>query len=130
MGAGVALQIAKRYPWIAEKLQKAFQYEMCFHGQGGLRLGECYVFAKKDAPYTVLNLVTQRGYGRVAGKRYASYDAIDEAFAKVAERIGEEGRLSIPRIGAGLGGAEWRIVEAIIDTHLDRDQEVTVWTPY
>lgn len=125
MGAGVALQIARRYPWVAEKFKETYKWEVGFHGRGdGLPLGAVYEYSQRDAPYRILNLITQRGYGR-DGKRYLSYDALDDAFRAVRKKIGTA-RLSIPRIGAGLGGGSWVIVAAIIEENF-RDSVVTVW---
>lgn len=118
MGAGVAKQIADRYPWVAEGfvpiLQRCPRLEM-----GGL-----YEFPQKREPYRILNIITQDDYGW--HRRYVSYDAVDKAFIAVRERIGDA-PISIPRIGAGLGGGSWRIIEAIVEEHLAHNV-VTVWT--
>ena len=124
MGAGVAKQIAKRYPWVATKLREAYEWEVGFHlNRDGLQMGKIYEYAQRDAPYRILNLITQKTYGRRG--RYVSYDALDDAFRLVQRQIGEA-PISIPRIGAGLGGGSWPIIEAIINDCL-RDSIVTVW---
>lgn len=123
MGAGVALQIAKRYPWVAEKFKTTYEWHVGFLSYGGgLPLGEVFEYAQRDAPYRILNLITQTGYGR-RGK-YVSYDAVDKAFVAVKGTIKDQ-PISIPRIGAGLGGGSWPVIEAIINTHIK--SRVTVW---
>jgi hypothetical protein len=126
MGAGVAKAIADRYPWIAEKIKKSRDYEVIFYGNGtgGLTIGGVYEYAKRHAPYRILNLITQQGYGRDK-KRYVSYDAVDLAF-KAVKTIIKKSPISIPKIGAGLGGGSWPIIEAIINEHLG-DCLVTIW---
>lgn len=123
MGAGVALQIAKRYPWVAEKLRTTYEWHVGFKTfQGGLPAGEVYEYAQRDAPYRILNIITQVTYGRKG--KHVSYDALDKAFASVKGIVNGQ-PLSIPRIGAGLGGGAWPIVEAIINHHIK--SPVTVW---
>jgi O-acetyl-ADP-ribose deacetylase (regulator of RNase III) len=118
MGAGVALQIRERYPWVAEGFVPLI-------GSGGreLEMGALYEFPQKTAPYRILNLITQDSYGW--GRRFVSYDAVDKAFIAVRAKIGDAA-ISVPRIGAGFGGGSWSIVEAIIEEHL-RENIVTVW---
>jgi O-acetyl-ADP-ribose deacetylase (regulator of RNase III) len=127
MGAGLALQIARRYPWVAEKFKKAHEWEVQFNGAQHLEMGGVYEYAQRDAPYRILNLITQGAFGR--NGKFVSYDAVDLAFKAVGARIGTS-PISIPRIGAGLGGGDWRVIEAIIESLIHRDiikARVTVW---
>ena len=73
----------------------------------------------EDSPYFLgCNLYTQLNYGR-EGYRYASYDAIAKCFESLNLRHDREFRgkvLGIPKIGAGLGGGDWSVIESIINS--------------
>jgi O-acetyl-ADP-ribose deacetylase (regulator of RNase III) len=56
-----------------------------------------------------------RGYD---GKKYGSYDAIDDCFAIIAEEYRDR-QISFPLIGAGLAGLKWNTVSTIIDNRLE-----------
>jgi O-acetyl-ADP-ribose deacetylase (regulator of RNase III) len=105
MGSGVAKQVKEKYP-------KAYEKYMSIFKQGKLRLGDYHLaLTGKDDQY-ILNMITQENYGVTPGKRYVSYDAIDSIFS----RLNDFEEIAIPKIGAGLGGGDWKVIEAIINS--------------
>ena len=119
MGSGVARIVRDKYP-------SAYEEYRDLHKVHGLELGEVQIVKVKPNLY-IANMITQEFYGRT--KREVSYDAIDECFDNLMTRNFKEYTINIPKIGAGLGGGDWSIIEAIIKSNLDKykGQKVVVW---
>ena len=121
MGSGVARIVRERYPDVYTRY-------VSYHNKYKLELGEVQVVQVYDySCLYIANMITQEFYGR--NKREVSYDAINECFAKLMTRNMRGLTINIPKIGAGLGGGDWNIIEAIIKSNLDNytDQKVVVW---
>ena len=123
MGSGVAKMIRERFP-------KAFQryYEHCLSSTDkynntadllGVNVIVSAPHAISGQLYTIHNVITQNRYGK-DGKQYVSYDAVDTGMWSVAMSVGLQAGISMPKIGAGLGGGHWPIIEAIINHRLSR----------
>lgn len=68
----------------------------------------------------IVNAITQEFYGR-DGKRYVSYDAVAEAMHNINRswrNNSAETHIAMPQIGAGLGGGDWDVIAAIIESEL------------
>lgn len=108
MGSGVAKTIRETFP-------KAFELYYNQFINSGLELGSNVTIF--DNGKTIINMITQEFYG--TEKRQINYGALskcfDDALRTLADiGIGKNLRLAIPRIGAGLGGGDWTIIEEII----------------
>jgi hypothetical protein len=70
----------------------------------------------------ILNCITQCDYKRKdakMGSKFVSYEAVDMAMQNMANWISNTDEpISMPKIGAGLGGGHWPVIEAIIDHRL------------
>ncbi|MFF2184950.1 macro domain-containing protein [Streptomyces sp. NPDC058155] len=77
----------------------------------------------------IANMVGQHGMRTGSKGPPVRYGAIDAALEKVAERAGELGAsVHMPRIGCGLAGGRWELVEPLVRTRLaDRGIRVTVY---
>lgn len=66
------------------------------------------------------SMITQEFYGK-DDKKYVSYDAIHQCFkSAINECLNFKiDYLIFPRIGAGLGGGDWRVIESIIESACD-----------
>ena len=118
MGSGVAKLIKDKYP----SAYRIYKYQ---EQTSGLKLSAVQLVMVDDSLY-VANLMTQQFYGR-DGKRYVSYDAIDECLDNLLARSGKM-QVNIPRIGAGLGGGEWEVISEIIHAQeINHQKEVIVW---
>ena len=114
MGAGFALQVKKQYPF-------AYKEYMSIYKEKGLSLGETQFVKCRDR--TIINSVTQHHYGRTQGVRYVSYDAIAMSLAMVEETLYGE-TVAMPKIGAGLAGGDWNVIESIIESELKTVQPI------
>ena len=112
MGAGVAKEIRTRFPEVYEKDSE-------LHHTGYNILGSCHCVKLKDPAASikyVANLYGQRDIG--AGSRQLDYEAFYCALYKLRVWMHSDGfytSLAMPyKIGCGLAGGSWDIVEPII----------------
>lgn len=117
-GSGVAYTMAQTYP-------KARDYYLDKYEEDGWKLGDVQMVLQRDGKY-IANCATQDAY-LPRGVQHASYDAILECMQKV-KRFAQLKGLSIamPKIGAGLAGGDWNIIETILET-VFVDYDVTVY---
>jgi len=122
MGKGVALQIKERFPWAYEAYKN-----FCLSITPGA-LGLNIVSKDPNGPLVIINCITQTRYGQ-KDIRYVSYDAVDRCFQEINQimrTLGDKS-ISIPKIGAGLGGGYWPIIEEIINYRL-KDFQVNCYS--
>lgn len=63
----------------------------------------------------VANMVGQHGIRRTGGKPPVRYEAIDKALGTLAQHaLRIEASIHMPRIGAGLAGGDWALIEPLI----------------
>lgn len=114
MGSGVAKAIRDRYP------EAYNRYRAVFVEQGErLNLGQI-IPVWVTPTLCIVNGITQDFYGRT-GDRYVDYAAVGEVFRRVVTEQrqlyhvrGENYTINFPKIGAGLGGGDWNVIEPII----------------
>lgn len=107
-GTGIAGIVKKVFP----------QCKLAYHQwqeNGDAVLGKAMFYVPNEHQ-VIANLFTQSSYG-YDGNKYASYDAIDDAFALLFERFGDR-NIIYPLVGAGRGGLQWNVVSEIIDHRL------------
>lgn len=111
MGAGLAKQIAERYPHV-ERAYKRFVHAMNRTPED--LLGECF-FAGASDTLRIANVFGQARIGR--DKRQTDYDALKTALHVVARvAIRNNQSVAIPyKLGCGLAGGDWDVVEPMID---------------
>lgn len=117
MGSGVALAVKNKYP-------EAFdQYvDLCNTYTTAELLGTIQTIIVKKG-ITLVNAFTQLNFGQ---GRQVNYDAIYKVFEEVnlfmteLDEIGMQRTLYFPKIGAGLGGGNWRIISTIIEETVDQ----------
>lgn len=103
MGAGVAKDIKIKYPEVFK-----------VYKEGSMHLG---TVTKEwvDEDLIVVNGVVQKFYG-TDGKRYVNYAALVEVFQEaISLAYCFSYTLNFPKIGAGLGGGDWSVIEQIIN---------------
>jgi O-acetyl-ADP-ribose deacetylase (regulator of RNase III) len=120
MGSGVALAIRRKWPWV---------YDAYAQLQPPIRLGHVqFIETKPNSSQYVGNAITQEYYGK-SGTRFVSYDAIDECMQRVHLFLYDNeliDSVAMPKIGAGLGGGDWGVIEAIIKDRL-ADHNVSIY---
>jgi O-acetyl-ADP-ribose deacetylase (regulator of RNase III) len=116
MGAGVALQIATRFP-------EACAVDQLTRAGDKNKLGKYSIAVVRGAygdSITIVNGYTQYAFG--SGGPHVDYDAVRSVFGTVVYNLAcmsEDIRIGIPMIGAGLGGGDWERINTIIEEELD-----------
>jgi O-acetyl-ADP-ribose deacetylase (regulator of RNase III) len=114
MGSGVAKAIKQKYPGAFRTYQDAHQST-----PGGLKIGEV-IWHVQDS-IKIANAITQEFYG--TEKRHVNYAAVVKCFTEV---IGYANTMKLdiyfPKIGAGLGGGDWSLIEQLINDCDPRDK--------
>lgn len=113
MGAGVAAEVRRRYP-------KAYETYVSMYETEGLRLGDIHFvpveYVNNLPTKVIVNAMTQQNVG--THTRQVNYEAIATVFERVVYAQKEHTLhlpIYFPRIGAGLAGGDWEIIEKIID---------------
>lgn len=111
MGSGVAKIIREKYPKAYERYKK--EYDLHQH----LKLGS--IIPVRCGDKVVVNAITQDFYGK-SSERFVSYDAVAECMRQIDMMYDLYGftEVAMPQIGAGLGGGDWNVIAAIIESEL------------
>ncbi len=108
MKSGIARDIRARYP----RVYKDY-YESCAWHNFQHPLG---MMIESEFPdRIILNIISQKDYGRDPNVRYVSYDAIADAIDYI-NLLGYT-RVAFPMIGAGLANGNWSIISSIIESY-------------
>lgn len=131
MGSGVAKAIRDRWPRAYKAYVESFEND---HGAEPERFLGTFSTTRVGGVMSakiIANVVTQLDYGREPGVRYMSYDALDKGFRNLMGDMGiGTNRAAIPMVGAGLGGGDWRVIEAILSRiEDDLDCQFIVYIP-
>ena len=123
-GAGFVLALSRR--WQAH--EQAYRAWASGQGDQPFELGQVQ-FVEVEPGSWVANLIGQHNIKRKSVHTDlppVRYDAIREGLAHVRVFAGEHGaNVHMPRIGAGLAGGDWTVIEGIVREELD-DQGVAV----
>jgi len=103
MGAGIAKQIRSLYP------QHYIDYLNTPQQLGNI------VITRISPSLTIIGLFAQDGYGR--NKQHTNYKALKECLIKVAQ-LNIQPIYAPYKIGCGLGGGDWEIVQQLFKKHL------------
>jgi O-acetyl-ADP-ribose deacetylase (regulator of RNase III) len=113
MGAGIAGQIRTRYPEAAKADRDAFNGHQAKLGLfSGIKLSD-------EPPRVIINLYGQENIS--TSDRQTDYEglyvAMDRAMSVIAKRPNKDDYIiGVPKgMGCGLGGGDWRIVEAMLE---------------
>lgn len=106
MNAGVAKSIRQKYPYVYTN------YLSDLHILNPL-VGSSSIYRYSE-DLVIVSAITQKYYGSDRNTRYVSYDAIDKIFEDLFAWVDRRYAVSMPKIGAGLGGGDWDIISEII----------------
>nr|WP_314499834.1 macro domain-containing protein [uncultured Chryseobacterium sp.] len=103
MGKGIALQFKMQYP----KMYKEYKL-LC--QEGLFLLGDVFIYKYENG--TIFNLGTQATW-----KTKADLNSIEIALEKMLSysNLNKINKIALPKIGAGLGGLDWKDVKRIIE---------------
>ena len=123
-GKGIVLAISRRWP----EPEAAFRAWYRDRTTNDFALGAVQ-FVAVDAGLHVANMIGQHGYRPAPGTPPVRYAAIETALAALGAKALELGAsVHMPRIGCGLAGGRWELVEPLIVEQLvRRDVPVTVY---
>jgi O-acetyl-ADP-ribose deacetylase (regulator of RNase III) len=123
-GAGFVLALNR----LSYKPQKLYREWYARKRDYFLPLGGTQTVYLNDELY-VFNMVAQHGTVSKLNPQPLSYEALEIALERLAELAIELGAsVHMPRIGAGLAGGDWNVIESIINRTLTlRDVNVTVY---
>ena len=114
-GKGFVLPLARRWPQ-ARTVYKTWCRE---RETSGFALGAVQFVPVEDS-LLVANMIGQHGY-RPSSVPPVRYEAISAALATVADRaLRLRASVHMPRIGCGLSGGRWELVEPLIVEQLTR----------
>jgi len=102
-GSGVAGVIAKKWPKARTEYKKVYKPTML----GNIQTVKC-------GDKVIVNMFTQLTYGRYG--KHVDYEAVESCMIKLRTfaELELHNAISIPRIGSGLAGGDWRVIEKII----------------
>ena len=116
MGAGIAPQIKHKFP-------EAYAVDCATTSGDQNKLGTI-TYTENTTP-TVVNLYGQFDYkGRQFGRMDLDYSALRSALAAMKAKFSGK-KIGMGRIGAGLAGGDWEIIERIIQEELN-GEDVTI----
>lgn len=119
-GRGFVLALSKR--WVEPERY----YRRWYHSKEDFGLG-CIQVVKVLDNLWVANMVAQRGYKTDSNGHPMQYPALKACLEKLAiEAEVRKASVHMPRIGCGLGGAQWELVEPLIQEALG-DHSVFVY---
>jgi O-acetyl-ADP-ribose deacetylase (regulator of RNase III) len=114
-GKGFVLAISKR--WLAP--EKAYREWHRERAQNDFGLGKVQ-FIEVDEWITVANMIGQQGIkANAKGVPPIRYEALEQCLEKLAEYAKDRPvSIHLPRIGCGLAGGKWELIEPIIEKTL------------
>lgn len=122
MGAGVAAAIRKEYPGAYKADLDYSEYgELCKLGTYSKWFGEHKIHIGHK--FYIVNLYTQWLYD-VRTKPF-DYNAFIEVFEKMLNDF-PASTIALPKIGSGLAGGNWEIIESIINI-ISKDREIQIY---
>jgi len=111
MRSGVAALVTRYYPGASEADKQTFAGDETKIGTYSFWTGKN---KNCDKDITVVNAYTQTTYGRSKTFVFADYDAIRNVMTEIRDDF--KGKtICMPKIGAGLAGGDWSIIEKIIN---------------
>lgn len=121
-GAGFSKQLRNKWP----HAQAEFK-DWVLGAKREFKLGAAHIVRVDDST-TVVSLVAQHGFGPADHPR-VRYNALATALQQVGEMANNAGAsIHMPRIGSGLAGGSWEVVEEIVEETLcQQGLKVTVY---
>ena len=122
-GKGFVLALSKKWKVTEEA------YRQWYKSQEEFSLGDVQFVHVADDIY-VANMIGQQGiYKNTNGLPPIRYEAVRQSLKKVALfAMEQKASIHMPRIGCGLAGGKWEVIEQIIKEELiDKEIAVTVY---
>jgi len=126
MGAGVARALFMKWPNVRSDYLEWYNFKTKDpHGSGEeikpFEIGKCQLVEVAPPNIYVINMVAQNGIKATANKKPINYEALDDCLREVErlatameEEFSRDVEIHMPRIGCGLAGGSWIVVEKFI----------------
>jgi len=109
MGAGLALQIRRKWPHVYNDYRKAFHKGLLFLGN--------VIISEACSGLDVAHLCGQDRYGKKPGRVYTNYRSLAACFRMLASI--DKDPIYLPYgIGCGFAGGNWEVVNKLINKFL------------
>lgn len=119
MGAGLALQVKKKYPEVFESYKKA-----CFDKSIIDRGYHIYRINEYKGPEFIINIPTKKHYFDMSD--YYSIEKNVETLVSLVLDM-DIRSISIPALGCGCGGLDWNIVKEIIRSKMETLRNISIY---
>jgi len=105
------------------------QVEILIKGHTFPLCGKPFVVEDHLVKSYIINCAIQKDYGRDR-KQYVDYEAVRDCMDNLKIFAKNSSRIGIPRIGSGLAGGDWSIIENIIVDVFEGtyDTDITIYT--
>lgn len=117
-GGGFVLAVSEK--WIEPEVE----YRRAIQKQE-IELGDIQIVPIEDFA-VVVNMVAQDGFPTDKRPCAIDYEALAECLRKIAKRLPPQYSINLPRIGTGIGGGDWNVIEEILNNEL-ADYEINVY---
>jgi O-acetyl-ADP-ribose deacetylase (regulator of RNase III) len=126
MGAGVALQIRRKWPVVFNRYHSIWEYYRTNHKESDQLGTTDLVETESGSNQYVANLYGQDDHD--ASLRQIDYEALYNSLAGLSKQMENKFKsVAFPfKMGCGLAGGEWTIVEAMIK-FLFKNYDVEIW---
>lgn len=116
MGSGVAKIVKEQY-------FDAYKFYAEQYDEHGLKLGDVQFVPANGK--VIVNAITQDNFGRT-GEKFVDYEAVANCMKSINKllKLNGESHVAMPQIGAGLGGGDWTVIAAIIESEMTDIQPV------
>lgn len=116
-GKGVALAVAESWP-----LVKSY-FKRWYASKDHFELGQLQLVEVEYEELWVANMLAQHGYKSASNPHPLQLDALRSCLKQLAiEADTHQATLHMPRIGSGLGGGSWDVVEPMIRESLGNEE--------
>lgn len=105
--ARVSPESARRFPEV-DRAQRLW-YQMGLQQLGAVQM------VPTHTGLIIANLYAQEDWQRQPGRINADYEALAQCLTTLLEELSPGAVLGMPRIGSGLGGGDWNVIERIIE---------------
>ena len=128
MNSGIAKSIREKWPVVYYEYMEKYFNMLPEYLLGDIQIvGLWEDYYATDFHQSVINMFAQQHYG-YDGKRYTSYDAFWSCLGGIREAVPTGSKIGFPcRIGCGLGGANWKVIETMIEEALAVDYDVYIY---
>lgn len=120
-GAGFALAISKKYPEVKQKYKK--WYESSKTNPHHFHLGNIQAVRINES-LTIVNMLAQDGYKSDMNPVPLNYNALHLCLKQLRAFNKDKIPIWMPKIGSGLGGADWLKIEQMIEKILINEEVI------